>query len=187
MRILQSIKNLFSKRKAYTMPERNTDINANDFSQAIERLEQSARQRDSERQRALRRYENAYRTPPRPISTMLDNWGSTAEPPTTPPGTYQDPPLDWRWGPTINTFSPDWIGSPFAAPKEPLPKYQILSSSFDPDPLNQTTRIVIEGVGIFRVSIDELVSSDIEELVRRLVKMGSKKAVHIVVIGVISV
>ncbi len=186
MQLLQSIKNLFSKRKPYTMPERNTAMNENDFRRAIERMETG---RDSERQRALRRYENAYRTP-RPISTTIDDiWGSTATTSTYPPsltGTYQDPQLDWRRGPTINPFSPDWIGSPFA-PKEPLPKYQILSSSLDPDPLNQTTRIAIEGVGIFRVSVNELVNSDIEELVRGLVKMGPKKALHIVVIGVISV
>ncbi len=169
------------------MPERNTAMNENDFRRAVERMETG---RDSERQRALRRYEDAYRISPQPISTTIDNiWGSTATTSTYPPaltGTYQDPPLDWRWGPTINPVSGNWMGSPFVS-KEPLPKYQILSTSFDPDPLNQTTRIAIEGVGIFRVSVNELVNSDIEELVRGLVKMGPKKAVHIVVIGVISV
>lgn len=172
------------------MPERNTAMNASDFETAIERIEQSVRQRDGERQRALHRYENAYRTPQHISTTIDDIWGSTATtgypPSPSLTGTYQDPSLDWRWGPTINPVSGNWMGSPFVS-KEPLPKYQILSNSFDPDPLNQTTRIAIEGVGIFRVSVNELVNSDIEELVRGLVKMGPKKAVHIVVIGVISV
>lgn len=188
MNIVQSVKNFFN-RKPYTMPERNRST-SNEFRQAIERMERSALQRENERERARRRYENAYLTPPQPPQPVfLDNWGSTAEPTTTmtgTPPTFQEP-MAWRMGPTINPFTSDWtISSPFV-PKEPIPNYQILSSYPSDDPLNQRSRIAIEGIGIFVVSTEELINSNIEDLVRRLVKMGPKKAVHIVVIGVISV
>lgn len=170
------------------MPERNTST-TDDFRRAIERMERSAMQRENERERALRRYENAYRTPPQPIMT---NWGSPAEPTATI--TFPEPTTTWRMGPTVNPFSPDWIGSPFTGRfsgrpeySEPLPNYQIVPNYHSEDPLNQRSRIVIEGIGTFVVSTEELINSSIEDLVRRLVKMGPKKAIHIVMIGVISV
>lgn len=186
MRILQSIKNLFSKRKPYTMPERNTAMPANEFRQALER---SARQREMEREWIRLRYEmyEAYSTPPRPITTTFDEWTSTTAATTSPytTGTYREPDT-WRMGPTVNPFTRRF---PAGRPEysEPLPKYQILSTSISDDPLNQTARIAIDGIGTFSVSTGELINNNIEDLVRRLVKMGPKKAVHIVVIGVISV
>jgi len=192
MNIVQSIKNLFSQKPKVSKPY-STDWDAR-LRETRERFGQldnmmtttrrvvAAMQREDERERARRRYENAYLTPSQPITTTIDDiW-------TASTGTGQTYPesIGWRMGPTVNPFTSDWIGSPFVA-KEPIPEYQILTNNAWDDPLNQRVRIAIEGVGTFAVSTEELINSNIEDLVRGLVKMGPKKAVHIVVIGVISV